>query len=294
MRLSIFTLLGLFVPCALVMGQGSPLPQEMRASFTGKTFAGSMYPLVAPQHTEKVRADLAFDTTDRTLTLDWYYRDDGALPANEVEEHQLSYEPTTYCRKAGASPTFFIAGYVQRTGHVIVERWTFSEMALTSYTQGGKTLSGFTRTLHKEVVLLRDDIKPLRAIAYFLPSGRLWLFEEEAPNVVWSVDPETGDSAWLLDASVRPEIANARSSKTFVIGPGAVDGGGFILLLYPWRAWDSPWTGVPSEPTNDTELFLFRDSDADGIVDEESVLTWSDYIDGRDYIDNSNPFYRES
>jgi len=75
-----------------------------------------------------------------------------------------------------------------------------------------------------------------------------------------------------------------------MVSPTAPDGGGFLINMYPWRAWASGWQSYNGVAPGD-EFLVIRDSNLDGVTDETVILTWEAYDTARQYYDNVNPYY---
>jgi hypothetical protein len=276
---------GLVLPSASIAPAADPLPNALKATWAkGNTSAFIWYPIANAANVKQLSARTWFFTDAKTVEFDWVACAPGAAPADQGEVHSLSFQPTAICRKAGRSPTIFVAGYIQRTGHVIVEQWDCEDILIGSDTPmgGGAAETSFSKSIRKTVVLLTDDVKPLKAMIYQRYENKLWLFEEEAPNVVWRVDPEVGTPEWLTDASVVPALSTAKSAQTTLVKPTAPDGGGFLVMLYSWRSWQPPWgTG---QLTDDHQLFIMRDSNLDGVTDETATITFEQLKETRLYM----------
>lgn len=272
--------------------QGQALPDEMRAHFPSNVLATIMYPIGSGQHVEDVFGGISFDTTDRKIRIDWIHGQDGVESGVLHVEYPLSYEPTAICTRTGAGPVLYVAGYIQRTGHVVVEEWTFTNILLGQAVPvgGGTPKSTLSMNLTKSIVLLDSAVMPIRAICYVKPQARLWLIEEAAPNVVWSVETETGNRSFLFDASIVPELPLFHSARTALVKPQAPDGGGFVVQFYKARPW-KPTLATPftSKPTD--QLYILRDQNLDGVMDEATVIQMGDIEDVRQYVSNDDTFY---
>jgi len=267
-----------------------PLPDSLKATAWSNP-AETIFPIGAPTGTDDVHARVTYYADEQTLELRWKIRREGAYIKEEVEEFALSFVPTAVCTERGTGPSFFVAGYVERTGHVVIEEWRFEDMAFGATTPrgGGPGQSTFSRTIRKSTVLITDQLKPLKAIAFHATSEVLWVFEEEPPHTVWTVHPETGAMTWRFDRTVIPAVALTHTVSTTMIEPPAPQTG-FVIRLEPWRPW-SRWPLVTESDLDAVELYVFRDADLDGENDESTILTGAEYA-SRGWWEYTNPFYQ--
>jgi hypothetical protein len=221
--------------------------------------------------------------------MQWSAKSAGCQAVYRDDEHAVSFQPTALCLRSGLGKVFYVAGYVERTGQVVVEEWTANYyMGAGQPNSGGEPVTLLAPNVTREVLLSSDLVTPIRSMAYFFPSQRLWLFEDAAPHTVWSVDPETGNRQWLFDQTVIPEIALGLSAQTFMVTSDAPDGGGFIVVLFPWRDWDVKWmAGIPSNE----HYYVFRDSNLDGTVDSALSMTVADYDNIKRYGEFIDAYY---
>lgn len=274
-------LIALALVCPGVSSQAPPLPDSVVGAFYGNSNAVAFCPTTDVTKFPALMAWVRFDTKARSLVIDWMWTAEGAETYREIEEFALGYEPTAVCVQGSAGPILYVAGYVQRTGHVVLEKWTIENMALGSATQGTVFKSTMTKTVRREVIALWTDVGPLRGIAYHVTQDRLWLVEEEFPHRVWGLDPETDVRSLLFDASTHPELADYPSVWRMMVGTDAPDGGGFLILFKPYRAW----ARHPSKEQPSDLLFIMRDADLDGTTDEVAEITFEEFEDVRRYRD---------
>jgi hypothetical protein len=267
---------------------GDPLPQVMLASPIGSALA-VIFPAADPS---VVTGLIRLDTVNKRLLVDWHFST-GGQSNHSSDEYDLSYEPTAVCARAGKSPVFYVAGYNERTGNVLIEEWTIENIVVAMGAPQGGSVSVVTlaKTVRKEMVCCTTTLKPLRMIAYNLPSNRLWLFEEAAPSVVWALDVSTTPSLVpLFDSSTVTQLPQLLSVRSFRIKQAAPDGGGFIFAFFPWRSWKSKF-GSDGPPAGTDPVFVIRDSNSDGAFDESIQLTVESYLNEKLYFEEMDPYY---
>ncbi len=271
-----------------------PLPEEMLARYgITSTFEFSLYPSTDIEDVQRVRADVTFDTLEQEVELDWWFKADGAFSDSELDVHTVSFQPTAVCRKAGRDPSFFVAGYFPATGDVVIEEWTVQGLALGSVgAPDGNFYSSLAKTVRKRVVLSDDGLDPIRAMVYSTSKDRLLVLEEAAPNQLWAVDPVNGEQVLLFDAVTQPELADMQSAKAVKVLPTGPDGGGCVVVFYPWRAWERGWTAPDGVPDTET-FFLMRDEECGGAEEEVGPVTYADYK-SRQYPDTWDVYFADA
>ncbi|MFT7463624.1 MAG: hypothetical protein ACI9EF_001969 [Pseudohongiellaceae bacterium] len=272
------TLFALGVFCGEAATQ-TPLPTSMKAEyFWNDTVAFWLRPS-APGP----KASVVFDTAGKTVTLDWDFSipgSEGQHPVGFVssgsrsDEVSVSYEPTAVCRQAGVGSIFYVAGWVKRLSMSVIERWEVKDMAfLTTTNPNGTLTSALTLTYEKSTVLATTTMGPIRCMDYHFTADRLWVLEDDAPNNLVSIDPNTGAASPIADTTTVPELASMHSTRAIFIDPAAPSGGGFYLLLRPEADWDL----VQSDQQDpQSKIFFTRDSNFDGVIDEQVVKTLND------------------
>lgn len=266
--------------------QTASLPTTMYSDFSGETRAALFCPSTNPEHYDSLSIGATFDTDTAELELEWHWCAPTATALHhEVETYSLGYQPTAFCKQSGAGPTMYVAGFIPRTGHVIVERWEITDLLLgQAATQpDGAVLSFLSKNIRKSVLLVSDEVQPIRSMAFHHTQGVLWLMEESAPHVVWALDPDNGSPTYLFDSSTYPEIADKYSMRSLMVDSAAPQGGGFVVALMPWRAWKPKWAS-PNKLEWGDEVFVARDANCDGIVDEWAQLTIYELVEIRQYF----------
>ncbi|MFT7461959.1 MAG: hypothetical protein ACI9EF_000293 [Pseudohongiellaceae bacterium] len=268
-----------------VFAQGVPLPDDAVAYFDPTENALTFCPTTDMTKFPKLNATVDFDTKEQSLDIAFQWTAPGAQTFREVQHFDLGYQPTAVCVRGTAGSILYVAGYVQRTGHVVVEEFTIENLLLGSESDGTSNgtvlLSTVSRTVRREIIGLWADIGPLRGIVYHSTQAKLWLVEELSPLPVWSFDPETGLRTLLFDGSAHPELFDYPGVRRLTVSPNARDGGGFMVVFKPYRVWDRS----PSKHEPDDMLFIMRDSDLDGVTDEVAEITFTEFEDVRQYHD---------
>lgn len=268
--------------------QAPALPEAMVARFTSND-AALLFPGPTPASAQELSASIRFDTEQRVVELSWLFSSGGSSGAQH-ETQSVSWSPTAVCVQQGLGPSFYVAGYIPRTGQSIIEKWTVAPLiGATQPAGGGPPLLSLTNSMQKEIVTITDGIGPIRTLIYHFSQARLWAFEETAPHRVWSIDPAAGVAQLAYDTSSLPELPGLLSAQVFKIKPGAPDGGGVLVVLYRWRAWKRLWL-FPHELDPADTVWILRDGDGDGTIDESGPISWAQYA-ARQYDQNMNPYY---
>lgn len=285
---------GLAVCCLLASGpaiaQGPPLSEELKASFSSNVMAFQFHPIATGAHADDLSAAVTFDTAKKVVSIDWWYAVDGAEYGTRHDDFTVSFEPTAVCPRAGSGPTLYIAGYIQRTGHTVIEEWTFENIVLGSALPQGGTQgkSTFSKTVRKEVIVNDAAVLPLRYLVYHYARNRLWAAEDSDPFVVWEIDVDSGARTHLADKFTWPELPLLLSARAGKVKSTAPDGGGFIVQLFKTRCWKPKSATGELKPTD--QLYIIRDVNLDGVAEEAGVITFAN-LGSRQYGANDDPLY---
>jgi len=237
---------------------------------------------MAATENEYVTGSLTFHAGEKYVQIEWDFKPQGGDPSQSYDRVTVSYEPTAVCRKAGVSPIFYVVGYVWRTDQVVVEQWELTNMLLgTAIGPGGATTSTFGYTIRKDVLASTTSIQPIADAVYNRYADKLWLLEAESPKVLWQCDPATGNTTWLADQTTLVALGVAKSMwGTKIVGAALP---GYIIVLKPTYPWEEGDVDSPN-------LFLMRDANLDGTMDEALQMTWEQY-DQRGYWENEAANY---
>lgn len=270
-----------------------PLPHDLEVDFTSATYAEILHPSADLADVQRLWATVRFGTVAQELRFQWLARADGAEPQVVDEVYAVSYQPTAVCARAGRGPDLFIAGYVDRTGDVIVEKWTVDDIALGSaIPQGsGSAVSTLAKTMRRSVVTITDEIGPLRTIAFHAPLGCLFALEAGSPYRLWKIRPDTGAAVVAFDHDSMPKLALTKEIVSMMVDDTAPDSGGFLFLFNPWASWDV--SALHLGGIEDDELIhMWRDSNLDGLTDESLNIEMSE-LAIRGYFIHEDPYYFE-
>ena len=271
-----------------------PLPDDLKANFTPATYAAIIHPSTNLADIDRLWATVRFQTVAQELRFQWLARADGAKPKVVDEVYSVSYQPTDVCVRAGRGPDLFVAGYVERTGDVIIERWTVDDIALGSAIPqgGGAAVSTLAKTIRRSVVTITDEIGPIRTIAFHAPLGCLFALEAGSPYRLWKILPDTGAAVFAFDYNYMPQLALTKEITSMMVDDTAPDGGGFLFLFDPWTPWDMvAWHYHGIE--DDDLVHMWRDSNLDGVTDEALNIEMGE-LSNRGYYIHEDPYYLES
>jgi hypothetical protein len=245
-----------------LIGQQSPLPQNMLATFSG-SWAEDLW-LPTPLPTDIVNAQIKYENSDTTkrVTIDWFYEATGAKPGVSTQSFDIAFRPTAIARRAGKTTRFYLVGWSDRTGNVIVESWTFGQFLLGSgMPQGGgtaySTFSPPPITRVVEWISERNTLPPIWDAACQTYGNTLLLLANSTPTVIWSLDLATLSVSELFSASTTPGLAGHRM---LVIAKHGADG--LVAVSEPRRVWDSP-----TFPPGNELYVVMKDVNLDGTFD---------------------------
>lgn len=257
----------------------TPLPEELAGPVAfGSSWAASLFPGEAIEQRQLHHARVSFDPAEKHVELDWSFKAPGAGPGSRVDTVEVPFRPTFVCEAAAHSPVLWVGGYHEPTASVVVERWVvqISRLDAEASPFEGVVESVFDYTLDKQRVLDEESLGPVKTAAYLPTADSLLLFEELAPHTAWLLDVADGQLAPLTDSTQQPLLSTHHAARQFRLEPTAPVGpGGYVIVLYPWRAWSPMFSGM----RDGDEVLVFRDLDLDGSLDSDRGLAmrYADY-----------------
>lgn len=263
---------------AVGRAQVVPLPASLAGpiGFSGH-FAAALFPGSSVAERVQYNARLTFFPSEKKVELEWAFRHAGALPARRTDAVDVSYRPTFVCEETAHSPVFYVGGFDERNGATVIERWTVTEMVLgaAALEGGGPPESAFTYSLRKDTLLYLPGFAPLKTAASLPTAQSLLLVEEPAPHAVWLLETATGVLTPVADQSTQPLLASHHTARKFRLKATAPSGDGYVIVMYPWRIWEPMLSAL----ADDDELLVFRDDDADGVLDQAAgaAMEFSQY-----------------
>jgi len=255
------------------------LPDEMKSAFEAHgTVATVLRP--DPGSVEDPRARVRFRTQERKVLLEWTFGIPGTATGLGMldngwrfDELSVGYEPTALCAAAGSATSFFVAGWVERLGAILIEQFDVSNMAVgTTYSPGGEPISTLSLIYERSVVLARTGIGPVRALAFHKSRNELWLLEDSPQHRLMALDVANGSTTEVANATALPELAQMHSALQFVVPPSAPHPG-FFVILRPQFDWELVDVEVVDPQST---VCLFRDENLDGNLDVSASMTWAD------------------
>lgn len=278
--------------------QAQPLPQDACFDVDPKGNSCGRFRLSGLGGSDLVTASLGLRTKSGQVLIYWRARKGSAAPTRRLQAVETPYRPTAVTRHAGQSNSFYVAGWFDRLGLAIVERWTVAQAALgQTLGPSGQSLTAFTEpTLAKEVVYISpaagaDPV--IRGLACHPFAETLWLLTNEPSRRLLEVsvteaalqDPGTNQPSEVLSATQHAYMDGANSIKALFS-----ETGGLVLLVQERLHWVSclkePYymqrmmpeaAGTPSLP--EPEVLLLVDDDLDGQLLPPTVLTDSAFVD---------------
>ena len=251
---------------ALASAQSHPLPADMTAQFGSEhTWADELYlPVATPG--AFIRAQLSFENSsasEKRVLIDWWFQAPGALPRSLHESFDVSFKPTAVARRAGSSSTFYVVGWTERTGQVIVESWTMPANYLlgSAMSQGGgnatSTFSHPMFTREVEWTSASGAMEPIWDAACQPFANQLMLLPRGTPTRIVALDLGTRVLTELFSAASQPALAGHR---TLSIGRNL--SAGMVALTHRRKQWEH---GIKATPT-DVE-FIMYDANYDGVFE---------------------------
>lgn len=243
----------------------------MIASFgSNHTWADQFY-LPVGNPSAFIRARLSFrndSPSSKCIDISWFFQAPGALPRSSDETVDVSFKPTAVARRAGTTSTFYVIGWAERTGQVIVESWTVpSTYLLGAYTSpgGGPVLSTFTHPAflrEVEWTSASESMEPIWDAACQPYSNQLLLLPGGSPSKILSLDLDSRAVAELYSATTYAELAGDRN---IVIGRNLL--AGTIAMTSRRRQWEHG-----SKVAATDRYFILHDSDSDGVFESTSTV----------------------
>lgn len=270
--------LGMLVAAALAGGAEvqaqSPLPPGMVAAFGAeRTWAEDLWLPTDPG--DEVRARLTFSNgaTNR-IDIAWQFFKAGAATRTSSQSVDVSFRPTSVARRAGTTMTFYVVGWSERTGRVLVEEWTFDQFVLGSSMPagGGTPISVFGQPAIQRTVEWISESGSLTPIwdAVCNPlANALLLLDSGATTRVWSLDLGTHALTELYSSASQPALAGHRMLTAARHGAG-----GFVAFTQRRKPWEHA-----DRYQAPADFFVLRDTNADGQFDvQETVANDAFYV----------------
>lgn len=269
------TLLALAVVSLGAAAQTTELPDQLRSHFGSSGDRAMSLTLPIPNPTHEATGLVTFhnsDAGDRGVGVEWLLRVDGELLDDQVDFFSTSYKPTAVCGQAGKSNTLFVAGWIERSSTVVIEKWTFEDyaFAVAISPTGGVPIPSLTdMEVERRVVWECVEQQPLSSIACSPYSNQLWLLDEPVHATrsvrILPMGPATECSSAVpavvtgtpIDVSAYPQLAgfnSLRAQKHPAIG--------FVILAEARRPWESGFDY--QEPY---QMLQLVDQDLDGVFD---------------------------
>lgn len=271
-----------------VAGQGgaSALPDYVRASFNPDLLVADSFTLSGVSGGSLV-ARLYFNTDAQEVGVQWLAQsdqadEDGVLVSGiSTELFATSFLPTAVCREAGLGDAFYVAGYVPRTGDVVVERWRISSAEvgvlappITSppQTNPSPPKAYVTKTVRRSLVASLPQVSPLKAIAFNPVRESLVALDIGVDGdyaTAYEIDVDQGGCVVIQSLAALSELNYHHSVEVYVTGES-----GLVILLDRRPAWLYN-DGVLTEMSK--SVVLIRDPEMDGSYDLIDLeYTWSE------------------
>lgn len=291
-RAALSTLLLLGLGSSAQSQSGTPIPQELRCDLeAGDRISLFTMDLEPETAVKAVQATVWFNTTKREVHIKAAYWEHHALVAGTFvsdETHCISYEPTAVAPIAGQGTDFFVAGYYERAGLVMIEKWSFTDLVLGQEqgTPDTKPKLTMTFSLRKTAVLLTDRVSPIRSLAFNMGNNSLLAMEDSYPNPVWEIPVDGSSPSILLDETTVPGLSKLRSMRAAFIEPTHPSGGGLLVVFAPW----TDWSLSPRNVTSTATCYTWLDTDLDGEAETAGFTTWSAFV-GDLYLEHERVAY---
>ena len=253
------------------------LPMDMVADFEGgRMFAEQLFlPMASPD--DSVRACVRYENEQAPykLIIEWSFAKNGAALRTTTQEYELSFRPTAVARVAGESNTFYVVGWIERTGQVIVQSIVFGQYALGStITPSGQLVSTFGQpVITGEIVWIADaslGIHPVWDAGYDCHSGILYMLESGSPTRLLSLTLPSGTLGVMCDASAAGFEA-LEGHRMVSVGLHASMG--FAIYTQPRRVFDRPTAFQPPY-----YRMVLRDAAGDGVFESTTFYDHDDFV----------------
>lgn len=286
-------LVGMAMVPRLMGMQSSPLPTDMYCPLQDfdMTYVDKVH-LVQPTDEEKLYCLLRFNTEAKVVNVALTYWLPPTVAADAVttqSEQSVPYLPTAIAHEAPIGAAFYVAGYLERTAQVTVERWSLANVITTQTIPpgGGLPKLGVSCSVRRDVVLPPTSLPPISSMAFHTANGRLWLLHGDVNRGVRTLDPENGLVEWKMDKSTQPLLASATAISPLLIKPTHPSGGGMLFFYAPWRDWST----ARLEGTGDSMSGLATyDTNHDGEFDDFFAISWGE-VKSTGFLDSADPWF---
>ncbi len=198
-------------------------------------------------------------------------------PADEVDDTSvLSFHPTAVCRHDARADVLYVAGWIAPLGRVIVERWSFSNVARDPVPMPGGFPGMMVRpplpAVSKQVLFLSDGHEPLApvvAIACNPHGDDLYLLAHSAPREIHTLDLAGGRltrGRIVLGHPEFPGMARANS-----LGAARHSERGHVIVVRNQRPWEHA-VSVREERV------VIEDIDLDGRIDGVAGVSPAEHL----------------
>lgn len=243
----------------------TPLPQEMQVrSWTHSAAAAFRLPTSQPAKVIQCRVSYTNMDPSNKIDIEWKFKTAGGTGIKRTS-HSVSFQPTAVCPRAGRTSTLYVAGWSPRASKVVVEEWTFNDMALveTVSPTGKLSVSLSGPSIQRTMLAATQSVAPVLGMAVNPWSDQIYLLERSTPRAIRTMDASTGAIAAPLLTSVQePDMASHRSLRA----------GKTPLGLYIFSEQRRPWMGFNDGSPPYTLVFM-QDANLDGVVDHVQATT---------------------
>ncbi|MCB9897033.1 MAG: hypothetical protein H6825_03400 [Planctomycetes bacterium] len=267
------------------------LPSELHASF-GIGWCAS-FEVDMGTSPNRVRVQGRYDSTGQgsSISIDWGIRHGTAKPKWITQEIPVSFRPMAMTPRAGTTDVMYVAGWAERGGELVIEKWTFVPpsaigSAFNPAAGAELTVCSNPRIVRSEALETPEDW-PVWAMVCS-PYGqhdRLLMLRycPSEPSAgcaeVWEYDVECecfldhdsdGVADPLMSSASMPDLDVARDLFTSVI-PGL----GFVVGVAPTPRWQ--------KSLNEKQWALIVDWNQDGTLQPLGVVSTASFLQEHPY-----------
>lgn len=292
------TLVGLLAAALALAGEARgqeagpphPLPKVMRSRFSRHHAMADAMWVPGGEPRDSSRVGFAFSNggygDGAAVEINWDHTPAPVVQGCRRPTLPTGFLPTALCKRSGVNTTFYVVGWDEDGGTIIVESWTFVDggrMSEVVEASSGRTVSHFTPPEVRREVLWRSDPdhvgprSPIWSAACQVKANQLWLLdgsmlEPGDETRIWILDltPGARQPMHLRSTSSPPDLAAPKGHRLIVAGLHPT--GGLILYTQARRPWDGRL-----RPRKPYLVCYFIDEDLDGLIDGTGTMPYTDF-----------------
>lgn len=278
------------------------LPEEFRSKWQpGVGAAVSEFYLNAPLggfNDVILKARVSFNADEQAVWLETVYREPNVTDdvAGEAGWHSTSYIPTAVTCRSGVGRRFYVAGYIKRTGQVIVEEWKLHNLIPSKFAgpqPGGKTHLNLAYTIQKRLVFISDELHPIVDMACLAASNELMLLTGAGSSALIRVDIESGEGVAAVEAAAVSDLSKYSSLYFRVVNDGTPSGQYAAIYLRIQPRWMYAVNAHTSRGSRGEQIHYMQDDDFDGEFEVHSPMIMRTLVQDSEFRNHLTAYYDE-